>query len=130
MDIFLVPVILLGVMYATVRSLSAGLFLSAILAGIAAWLTRGGAPASIWNAIGMVSSGLILGTAGRGRARPERTLIAATAPLAAALAYGALTLAIALGAALLLVRLRINATWLVLAGALLGWGSRALGVTG
>jgi hypothetical protein len=91
MDIFLVPVILLGVMYATVRSLSAGLFLSAILAGAAAWLTRGGAPASIWNAIGMVSSGLILGTAGRGQARPERTLIAATAPLAAALAYGALT---------------------------------------
>jgi hypothetical protein len=91
MDIFLVPVILLVVMYATVRSLPAGLVMSAILTGVAAWLTRGGAPASLWNAVGVVGSGLLLGGAGRGRVPPERALFAATLPLTAALAYGALT---------------------------------------
>lgn len=91
MDIFLVPLILLIVMYATVRSLPAGLFMSAVLAGVAAWLTRGGAPALMWNAIGMVSAGFVLGGASRGREHPERALVAATVPLAAALAYGALT---------------------------------------
>jgi len=90
-DIFLVPVILLIVMYGTVRSLPLGLGLSAVLAGAAAWLTRGGAPALMWNAIGMVTAGLVLGALSRGREHPERALVAATVPLALALAYGALT---------------------------------------
>jgi chromate transporter len=41
-----------------------------------------------------------------------------------------LSAGIALLAALLLVRYRVNATWLVLGGAALGWAARALGLTG
>jgi hypothetical protein len=91
MDIVLVPLILLIVMYATVRSLAAGLVTGAVLAGVAAWLTRAGAPTPMWNAIGMVGSGLLLGGAGRRGSGPGRFLLLATVPLAAPLAYGALT---------------------------------------
>ncbi len=92
MDILLVPVILLLVMYATARSFAAGVLASGVLAGGALWLARGAsAPAPLWNAVGMVTSGLLLGGLSRGKVAPRHVLAGATVPLALVLAYGALT---------------------------------------
>jgi Predicted membrane protein (DUF2232) len=92
MDILLVPIILLLVMYVTARSFAAGVLASGVLTGGALWLTRGGpAPAPLWNAVGMVTSGLLLGGLSRGKVAPRHVLTGATVPLALVLAYGALT---------------------------------------
>ena len=92
MDILLVPVILLLVMYATARSVAAGVLACGVLAGGALWLARGAtAPAPVWHAVGMVTSGLLLGGLSRGKVAPRHVLVGATVPLALVLAYGALT---------------------------------------
>lgn len=92
MDILLVPVILLLVMYATARSVAAGVLACGVLAGGALWLARGAtAPAPVWHGVGMVTSGLLLGALSRGKVAPRHVLVGATVPLALVLAYGALT---------------------------------------